>query len=234
MNDPFSKRRRLGRALFQHAIALTWGFAEATVFFVVPDAWTSAVGLRRPARAQALTLTATAGAALGGAAVHRWSARTDPVRSAALAARIPAISPAMVAKVDAQMCDHGFRAMMIGPFTGTSYKLYARSAGVQSMPLGRLLVWTIPARLARFVPATGAISGIAVLARRCGLSAPDRGLPRLLGVSPRTVELTIFLLGWAAFYTWFFRSVGRELSAQPLQRLNDGGACCCRSHVSPV
>ena len=85
------QRREVGRVLLQHGVAFTWGFAEATVFFVVPDAWTSAVGLRRPARAQSLTLTATAGAALGGVAVHRWAASTDPERSAALAARIPAI-----------------------------------------------------------------------------------------------------------------------------------------------
>lgn len=217
------QRRGIGWALFQHGVAFTWGFAEATVFFVVPDAWTSAVGLHRPARAQALTLTATMGAALGGAVVHRWAAGTDPGRSAALAARIPAISPAMVAKVDAQMRDRGFRAMMIGPFTGTPYKLYARSAGAQTMPLSGLAAWTAPARLARFMPVTGAISGIAALARRSGLSAHGRGLPRLLGVSPRSVELAIFLLGWTAFYTWFFRSVGRESSASSPQRL-DGGA----------
>ena len=223
MTEPSQKRRRARRALLQHGVAFTWGFAEAMVFFVVPDAWTSAVGLRRPGRAQALTLTATAGAVLGGAVVHRWSARTDPARSATLAARIPAISSTMVAKVDAQMGTRGFSALMIGPFTGTPYKLYARSAAAQGMSLSGLVLWTLPARLARFVPVTGAISGIAVLSRRCGLSAPDRGLPRLLGVSPRTVELAIFLLGWTAFYTWFFRSVGRESSASSPQRL-DGGA----------
>lgn len=211
-----STARRRGRAaerraaLAQHGIAFAWGFAEATVLFVVPDAWTSAVGLRRPGRAQALTLTATAGAVLGGAAVHRWSARTEPARSAALAARIPAISPTMVAKVDAQVSTRGFPALMIGPFTGTPYKLYARSAGTQGLPLGRMLAWTVPARLVRFMPVTAVISGIAATARRSGLSAPDRGLPRLLGLSPRTVELAIFLAGWTAFYTWFFRSVGRD------------------------
>lgn len=224
MSEPSQKRRRARCTLLQHGVAFTWGFAEATVFFVVPDAWTSAVGLRRPGRAQALTLTATAGAVFGGAVVHRWSARTDPARSATLAARIPAISPTMVAKVDAQMGTRGFPALMIGPFTGTPYKLYARSAAAQGMPLSGLALWTLPARLARFVPVTAVISGIAALARRSGLSAPDRGLPRLLGVSPRMVELAIFLSGWAAFYTWFFRSVGREFSAQPLQRLDDGGA----------
>ena len=93
------------------------------------------------------------------------------------------------------------------------------AAGLAALLVGGALVvpvraeapeGSVPARLARFVPVTAVISGIAALARRSGLSAPDRGLPRLLGLSPRTVELTIFLAGWAAFYTWFFRSVGRD------------------------
>lgn len=198
------------QALLQHGAAFGWGFAEATVLFIVPDAWTSAVGLRSPRRAQALTLSAAAGALLGGALVHRWAARTDPARSARIAARIPAISPAMTARVDAQLRAHGFPALMIGPLTGTPYKLYARSAGVQGLPLGRLLLWTVPARLARFMPVTAAVSGLAALARRSGLSEEGAGLPRLPGLSPRAVELTIFLAGWTAFYTWFFRSVGRD------------------------
>ncbi len=213
--------RNRPRGLLQHGVAFAWGFAEATVFFVVPDAWTSAIALRRPARGQALTLTATAGAVLGGAAVHRWSARTGPARSAGLAARVPAISPSMVARVDAQMRTHGFPALLIGPFTGTPYKLYARSAGVLDLPLGRLLVWTVPARLSRFVPVTAMISGLAALARRSGLSAPGSGLPRLLGVEPRTVELVIFAAGWSAFYAWFFRTVGRETDERR-PRADDG------------
>lgn len=205
-----NRRRDRRRGLLQHGGAFAWGFAEATVFFVVPDAWTSAVGLRRPGRAQALTLTATAGAMLGGALLHRWSARTDPARSARLATRIPAISPPMVAEVDHQLRTRGFSALMIGPFTGTPYKLYARSAGTQGLPVGRLMAWTAPARLARFMPVTAMVSALASAARRSGLSAPGAGLPRLLGLESRTVEQAIFLIGWGAFYTWFFRSVGRQ------------------------
>ena len=56
---------------------------------------------------------------------------------------------------------------------------------------------------------------------------PAPPLPSVLaGVgrpASRSVELAIFLLGWTAFYTWFFRSVGRESSASSPQRL-DGGA----------
>lgn len=40
------------RRVLQHGLAFGWGLAEATVFFIVPDVWTSAVGLRHPRRAR--------------------------------------------------------------------------------------------------------------------------------------------------------------------------------------
>lgn len=180
------------------------------MFFVVPDFWTSYLALRRPRRGFATTATATLGALTGGAMVHRWAETVSAQRSAETAARIPAINRAMVVKVDEQLREHGLPALMIGPFTGTPYKLYARSAGVQSRPLPGFLVWSVPARMTRFVLVTGAVGGLAALARRVGVSAPGRGLARLPGVTPQVAENVVFFASWAAFYTWFFRSVGRE------------------------
>lgn len=193
-----------------HAVAFGWGVAEATVFFVVPDAWTSYLALRRPGRGFATTASATAGALLGGSLVHGWAARTPPERSADLARRIPAISVAMVTKVDRQMSEHGLPALMIGPFTGTPYKLYARSAGVQGLGLPGFLAWSVPARMTRFVMVTGAVGALVAVARRSGITDPGRGLSRLPGMTPERAEKAVFLVGWGAFYTWFFRSVGRE------------------------
>ncbi|WP_231559496.1 hypothetical protein [Kocuria sp. ZOR0020] len=195
--------------LRDHGVAFGWGVAEATVFFVVPDLWTSYLALRRPRRGFTTTATATAGALLGGAAVHRWASRVPDSRSADLAARVPAINHEMVAKVDRQLERHGLAALMIGPFTGTPYKLYARSAGVQGKPLVALLAWSVPARMTRFVLVTGMVGGLASVARRAGVSAPGRGLARIPGVTPQRAERAVFLVGWGAFYTWFFRSVGR-------------------------
>lgn len=193
-----------------HGMAFGWGVAEATVFFVVPDFWTSYLALRRPRRGLATTAAATAGALLGGAVVHRWATGVPAQRSARWAARIPAISPSMVAKVDRQMQQRGLSALMIGPFTGTPYKLYARSAGVQGHSLGAFLAWSVPARMTRFVLVTGAVGGMATAARRVGICPPGRGLARLPGMTPKAAENIVFFTSWTAFYTWFFRSVGRE------------------------
>ncbi|KAA9394389.1 hypothetical protein FCK90_07115 [Kocuria coralli] len=184
--------------------------AEATVFFVVPDFWTSYLALGRRRRGLAATATATAGALLGGAVTYRWASSMPEARSAELAARIPAISPAMVEKVDRQLAEHGLPALMIGPFTGTPYKLYARSAGVQDLSLPAFLLWSVPARMTRFVMVTAAVGGIAAAARRTGLSAPGRGVTRIPGVTPEAAERIVFFTAWAMFYSWFFRSVGRE------------------------
>ncbi|MDO5534331.1 MAG: hypothetical protein Q4F65_06745 [Propionibacteriaceae bacterium] len=184
-------------ALTDHAVAAAWGFAEATVFFIVPDVWTSRVALRRPGRALAATLSATAGAVLGGALGHAVASRVDPARTAAWAVRIPAIGSAMVERVDVEVAESGYRALLVGPTKGIPYKLYARAAGVQGLPMGALLVWTIPARMGRFVLVTGATGGLAALARRMGLG--DERLAR-----------AVHTVGWAAFYAWYFRRFSRS------------------------
>lgn len=122
--------------------------------------------------------------------------------------RIPAIDAAMVAQVDHEVTRSGYRAVLAGPAKGIPYKLYARSAGVQGLPLGRLLAWTVPARIIRFLLVTGATGALAAASRRTGLNQPDRGLARLLG-SPERAERTIHAVGWAAFYAWYFSKVGR-------------------------
>ncbi|MCB0911955.1 MAG: hypothetical protein KDB60_10120 [Propionibacteriaceae bacterium] len=197
---------RIPGTIRDHAVAFGWGVAEATVFFIVPDVWTSRVALRHPRRAFATTLSATAGAVLGGAIVHRWAARTPAASSAATMARIPAIDAAMVDAVDEQVARSGYRAMLTGPTRGVPYKLYARAAGSQGLPLGGLLAWTGPARIVRFVLVTGMFGGLAAASRRAGLNRPGRGLARVLG-TPERAEKTVHALGWTLFYAWYFHAV---------------------------
>lgn len=184
-------------ALTDHLVAAAWGCAEATCFFVVPDVWTSRVALQRPRRGLATTLSALAGALAGGAAVHAWARRTPPATSARLMARIPAIDPAMIARVDADVAARGGRAIVTGPARGVPYKLCARSASLGGMPLTVLLAWTVPARIVRFAVVTAGVGALAAAARRAGLS------------TPRTEKLT-HAAGWAAFYTWYFRTMRRR------------------------
>ena len=167
------------------AAALAWGFAEATLFFVVPDLLLSAVGLKRGARAGALaSLWAALGAGLGGATMYAWSAR-DPehARSAVLA--VPAISEAMDGAARGAIDAHGwFLATLAGPLSTTPFKLYAILAPHAGAPFVVFAAASVIARLPRFLLA--GFAG-ALLRRWFG----DRALPWLAGA-------------WVLFYAVFF------------------------------
>ena len=71
--------------------AALWGFAEATLFFLVPDVLLSAIALRRGRLAGVACLVALLGALPGGALLYRWGER-EPVAARRALDRLPAIS----------------------------------------------------------------------------------------------------------------------------------------------
>lgn len=183
-----------------HALAAAWGGAEATFFFLVPDIWLSrlaATGQSR--RAYAACLSALGGALLGGTLTHRWARTTDPDLSRHLLTRLPAINDALVTSCEQDIARHGERALLTGPLRGVPYKLYARAAGAQHRPLPKLLAWSIPGRLPRFL----AVTTLGVAGRA--------GLERWLG-APRAHRATLWVhaLAWTGFYGCYFRTVGRD------------------------
>lgn len=190
--DRTSGRRR------DHVVAGLWGFAEATGFFVVPDVWLSALAVRSLRRGLTSAVSATAGAVVGGALMHRWGERVPAGRSAWLLTRLPAVSPAMLERVEREMASHGFAAVLLGPLRGTPYKLYARTAGLRGDPLPAFLAWSVPARAPRLVVVTTAVGALSALLRSLRPHAPGG------------VRWAIFTAGWTAFYAWYFRTVGRD------------------------
>ena len=57
------------------AAAFAWGFAEATLFFVVPDVWLTLIAVRRGLRPALVACGwALAGALAGGLAMYAWGA----------------------------------------------------------------------------------------------------------------------------------------------------------------
>lgn len=188
----------VGGSLRDHGVAAAWGFAEATVFFVVPDVWTSWVGMRRPKRALGTTLSALGGAMLGGAATFAWAQRVPAEQSQATMAKVPGITAGMVEDVELQVTRSGHAALMRGPIRGVPYKLYARASGVQHKSLPNFLAWSVPGRLIRFVLVTWVSSRIAALARRRFPEMPERA------------RSTIFWVSWAGFYAWFIPGASRR------------------------
>lgn len=171
-----------------HALAAAWGFAEACIFFIVPDVLLSWIALSDLRRALVACLFALAGALLGGVLVWFWGGgHPEPFRS--LFAALPGIDASLLAAVQAQVQQEGLSAVLLGPLRGTPYKLYALEAAVQHYPLLPFLLISIPARLVRFLLVTLLVGGI-----RNSLGA------RLSLSGARWTHA----LCWSAFYGWYF------------------------------
>ena len=131
-------------------VAFGWGFAEAVLFFVIPDVFLTLVavrfGFRRSLR---LALLATAGAVVGGLVVYGWAA-LHPASAFGAMELLPGVDTSMIASVQADIAAHGNAALLAGPWQGRptscSPPLPVNSA---SASIGLALL-TIPGRLARF------------------------------------------------------------------------------------
>jgi membrane protein YqaA with SNARE-associated domain len=185
-------RPNVGKTLWAIRLAAAaWGFAEATLFFIVPDVLLTWVALRDPRAAFAACLWALAAALAGGALMFGWG---DADYESALAAlcRVPGINRAMCDSVDLEVRAEGVAATLRGPLTGRPYKIYAVQAAGYGNSLAAFLVVSVPARLMRFA----AVTALAVLANRC--------LRRLSLTTRRWIHAVVWL-GFYAVYFWNHR-----------------------------
>jgi membrane protein YqaA with SNARE-associated domain len=169
-------------------VALVWGFAESTLFFVVPDVWITDVATGDTRAALKAGLATLGGALLGGLVMFAVGAH-DLDHARALLDHVPGVGPAMIDRVGDEVGRHGAVALFLGPLRGTPYKIYAVQAGGLSVALPVFLLVSVPARLLRF----WALAGVAGwISRRPLVSWPRRRKRRLA------------LIGWAAFYALYF------------------------------
>lgn len=127
--------------------AFAWGFAEATLFFIIPDvvlSWASLAGARDGVRA---LLAIIAGAVVGGLLMFTLAVKfPDQTRHAV--ASVPFVRTTMVNHVEREYETFGATALLRGPGNGIPYKIYAVTAPAHSGPATFALL-TIPARLQR-------------------------------------------------------------------------------------
>ena len=185
--DPSERRERSIRAILLAGAAL-WGFAEATVFFLVPDVLLSAIALRRKRLAYFACLVAVAGALPGGGAMYAWGER-DAAGARRFLDRLPAISARMIERVGREVEGSGALSLFVGPTRGTPYKIYAVESGARSLPLAPFLAVSVPARLIRFALV---VALAAFCARRLFPGAPPARL------------YAAWLVAWTAFYGLYF------------------------------
>lgn len=84
-----------------------WGFAEATLFFLVPDVLITWLAVRRLRDGLWGSLAATVGALCGGLLMYAWGSHDAPGALTALD-HVPAINAEMLAGVRTQLEDTGF------------------------------------------------------------------------------------------------------------------------------
>ncbi len=178
--------------LRKHALdvaVLLWGFAEATLFFFVPDVLLSYIGLKRGVTAAArASVIAAIGAGLGGAVMYAWST-ADPASARAAVLAVPAIGEAMAANAEAAMTQNWFAATLLGPLSSTPFKLYAILAPAAGASLPAFALAGVVARLPRFL-----IVG-------CGAALIGRALDGRISARAQTWVLAG---AWVAFYAVFF------------------------------
>ena len=168
--------------------ATLWGFAESTLFFIVPDVLLSAIAIRNLRLALFASLLATLGAMAGGTLMYSWSA-ADPGDAVQSVTRLPDVRPDMPERVREHLQDMGAVATVLGPLRTTPYKLYAVLAPANEVPYWQFLLVTPVARLPRFLLAS-VVAAVAAQYLRPWLGA--RGLYALWFVA----WLSIYLVLW--------------------------------------
>ena len=175
-------------------LAIAWGLAEATFFFIVPDVLLTLIACRALKPAMRATVAALVGALAGGALMCAFGSR-EPGSARAFLDHVPAISPNLINRVAGQISQSGLLAVLLGPLKGIPYKIYAVEWGAQNKNITALLLISIPARYIRFFLA----------------SAAARGIARL--IEPLTnhraaIEMSILAVIWVAFYCYYFAHFG--------------------------
>lgn len=168
--------------------AFIWGLAEATLFFIVPDVLLTAVGLKNLKQGLLLCVYALAGALIGGLIIYYWG-KYSPVNALATVEKVPAISTDLTHYVAIEMQDKGIWAILLGPLTGTPYKIYAAQAANTGISIWAFMLISIPARLLRFMLNTVLCHYLARIVNRAGVTTPS---------------LYLLLGGWVLFYSVYF------------------------------
>ena len=170
-------------------LAFTWGLAEGTLFFIVPDVIVTLAAMFRPRRALLHASAAVGGALLAGALMYGW-ASAAPASARAAVDTVPFVSTEMFATVQQDFEAEGLWAVFKGPRLGIPYKVYAVQAPGR-LPLATFLLATAPARFERFILTW---AGFAVL----GLL-----MKRVIQARPRALAGVHAVL-WTAFYAYYW------------------------------
>lgn len=129
---------------------VVWGFAEATLFLIVPDVLLTLVALYSFPRSAKLIAFILLGALAGGTMMFYWGAQ-NPEGAKALVLQVPFVSDAMFAKTHTGFERDGIWTLAKAPGNGIPYKVYSVQAS-QYSGWPAFIAISVLARLERFAP----------------------------------------------------------------------------------
>jgi len=185
----FERSEAWGSSLSRIWLGALWGFAEATVFFLVPDILIAAAALFSPRKSFTQVAAVLIGALLGGALMYTAADKyPDETRNAVL--HVPFVKTRLLQRADLEMQSHGMWAMCLGAFSGVPYKTYAATAP-RFAPFEAFMAVSVPARLERFLIAWGIGALLGMLFRRQIEASPP-------------AALALLTICWIGFYTYYW------------------------------
>lgn len=148
MNRPKTKCRYY----FWELASLLWGFAESTIFFIVPDVLLSLAVLERGAKhALRCLIFAVLGALVGVTSLYFYAAQNSE-EALRIVAKVPAISQEMIAELSTELDqDSTLSVLLKAGITGVPIKIAAALAPSKSIPLLFFLLCAAFARSLRFL-----------------------------------------------------------------------------------
>lgn len=173
-----------------YTISFIWGFAEATLFFIIPDVYIGFAALMNWKRGLQSVFVTVLGAITGGTVMYLIAINNGPALERTLD-MVPLISAEMIQGVYDQVANERFIAFLKGPLAGIPYKIYATQAGQQGLPYLGVVFYTIFARLERFLPMA------------IGAGVFGHFLKGWVQSKTKWV-MTIYILMWVGIYTAYY------------------------------
>src|SRR6476660_5957839 len=195
MRRQFVNEPQTPEFIFQPGVlwaGFAWGFAEATLFFIVPDVLLTLIALfsfRRSARVLACILLG----ALAGGAIMFYLGTKDPAQARQVVLRVPFVSQTMFDKTQKSFQRDGIWALTKGPGNGIPYKVYCVQASRYS-GLALFLVVSLLARLERFALFWLIAGTMGLIFRRNILRQPK-------------VTVAVHACIWIAGYAWYWARI---------------------------
>jgi membrane protein YqaA with SNARE-associated domain len=174
--------------------ALVWGFAEGTLFFVVPDVGFTLTTAFRPSRGLAQLALAVAGALVAGSVMYAW-ARSNPREARAAVAAVPFVGESMIEATDRRLDSRGVRAMFDSPLGGVPYKVYAVLAP-ERLSYAEFLLLSVLARAERMLVTWIPTALIARWFRRM----EEGRKRRILLIAHAAIWIVVYALYWGKLW----------------------------------